>query len=148
MGQAGAAWAAEKIQQGAFPAARQSGRLLPGPTPIEPFSTSGIARLARNLIRARARRRRFFDASLFSDPAWDILLEVFAAEQEGRRVCISTAGLGGQIPLTTALRWINLLQQQGLLRREDDPLHGRRSLLFLTDKGSGAMRDYFRSCFE
>src|SRR5437899_12878981 len=67
---------------------------------------------ARSAIRARTRRKQFFKASLFSDPAWDILLDLFAAEQEGRRVTVSVVGLGSGIPQTTALRWINALESE------------------------------------
>jgi DNA-binding MarR family transcriptional regulator len=97
-------------------------------------------------MRKRARRRSFFKASLFSDPAWDILLELFAADEEGRAVSISAAGRAAAIPLTTAIRWINVLQQEGLIQREDDPFHGRRSYLLLTEAGLRAMREYFLSC--
>jgi DNA-binding MarR family transcriptional regulator len=97
-------------------------------------------------IRARTARRQFFKASLFSDPAWDILLELFAAEQEGRRVAVSTVGLDGNIPQTTALRWINALKNEGLVERRDDPLDARRSFLSLSDSGLRAMTLYFQSC--
>ena len=47
--------------------------LLAGnPAPIE------CGPRARSEIEARAARAQFFRASLFSDPAWDILLELFA----------------------------------------------------------------------
>jgi len=102
-------------------------------------------RIARSQIRARAARADFFKASLFSDPAWDILLELFAAEQEGRRISISAAGLTAQIPLTTALRWINALEREGLVERVADPTDARRTFLGLSDKGLRAMTHYFQS---
>jgi DNA-binding MarR family transcriptional regulator len=101
---------------------------------------------ARFEIRARAARAQFFKASLFSDPAWDILLELFAAEQEGRRVSISAAGLTAEIPLTTALRWINALEREDLVERAADPTDARRTFLQMTGKGLRAMRLYFQSC--
>lgn len=110
---------------------------------VDLFSSSQAARVAQAAIAARARRQKFFKASLFSDPAWDILLELFAAEAEGRRVAISTAGLAANVPLTTAIRWINALQEEGLVSRQNDPLDARRSFLTLTDLGLRSMRDYF-----
>lgn len=101
---------------------------------------------ARSEIRARAARAQFFKASLFSDPAWDILLELFAAEEEGRRVSISAAGLTAEIPLTTALRWITALEREELVERAGDPTDARRTFLKLTDKGLRAMTLYFQSC--
>lgn len=101
---------------------------------------------ARSEIRARAARAQFFKASLFSDPAWDILLELFAAQQEGRRVSISAAGLSAEIPLTTALRWIAALEREELVERVGDPTDARRTFLKLTGKGLRAMTLYFQSC--
>lgn len=104
------------------------------------------ARRARSEIQARSARARFFRASLFSDPAWDILLELFSAEQEGRRVSISAAGLTAQIPLTTVLRWINALEREGLVERAGDPTDARRTFLRLTESGLRSMTHYFQSC--
>ena len=101
---------------------------------------------ARSEIRARAARAQFFRASLFSDPAWDILLELFAAEQDGRRVSISAAGLTAEIPLTTALRWINALEREDLVVRVGDPTDARRTFLKLTATGLRSMTLYFQSC--
>lgn len=100
---------------------------------------------ARAEIQARAARAQFFKASLFSDPAWDILLELFAAQQEGRRVSISAAGLTADIPLTTALRWIAALEREELVERAGDPTDARRTFLKLTGKGLRAMTLYFQS---
>ena len=110
---------------------------------IDLFATSNACRAARAAIEARARRGKFFKASLFSDPAWDILLDLFAADAEGRRVAISTAGLAANVPLTTAIRWINALQEEGLVRRDNDPLDARRCFLSLTELGLQSMREYF-----
>lgn len=115
-------------------------------TVVEPFCTSALAKLARALVNARAHRRQFFKSTLFSEPAWDILLELLAADCEGRRCSISSAGLTANIPTTTALRWINTLEHEGLIRREDDPLDRRRSFLILTDDGRSALKRYFESC--
>lgn len=101
---------------------------------------------ARSEIRSRAARAQFFKASLFSDPAWDILLELFAAQQEGRRVSISAAGLTAEIPLTTALRWIAALEREELVERAGDPTDARRTFLKLTGTGLRAMTLYFQSC--
>ena len=108
----------------------------------DPFHSSRSARACREMIKARARRSMFFRASLFSDPAWDILLELFAADCEGRKLSISSVGLAANIAMTTALRWIDVLERDGLVQRQDDPLDGRRSFLTLSNKGFRAMRAY------
>jgi hypothetical protein len=100
----------------------------------------------RSEIQSRAARSQFFNSSLFSDPAWDILLELFAAEQEGRRVSISAAGLTAEIPLTTSLRWINALEREDLVERVGDPTDARRTFLKLTAQGRRSMTLYFQRC--
>lgn len=115
----------------------------PAPAKLaDPFHSSRSARACRELIKARSRRSMFFSANLFSDPAWDILLELFAADCEGRKLSISSVGLAANIAMTTALRWIDVLERDGLAQRQDDPLDGRRSFLTLSDQGFQAMRAY------
>ena len=109
----------------------------------DPFLSSGSARICRAFMAARSRRREFFKASLFSDPAWDILLELFAADAEGQRLSISAVGLTANIPKTTALRWVNALECEGLVQREDDPLDARRIFLGLSEQGVRTMSEYF-----
>lgn len=106
---------------------------------------SDAAALARSEIRARASRGRFFRPTLFSDPAWDILLELFSAEHEGRLVSISGVGLTSNIPQTTAHRWINVLEREGLVERTNDPRDGRRTFLSLSRFGLLAMYQYFQA---
>lgn len=118
----------------------------PKPMVTEPFWISPIGRQARAIIKARNHRRSFFNSALFSDPAWDILLDLLSAEAEGKRRSISGVGLTANIPATTALRWISALEQEGLVRRENDPLDRRRTFVMLTDGGLLALRRYFETC--
>jgi len=96
----------------------------------------------RRALEARAARRRFFDGDLFSDPAWDILLELYALGGEQRRTSISKLSIAAAIPPTTALRWLEKLHKEGLIEREDDPLDARRVWVTLSDQGLAAMTAY------
>jgi DNA-binding MarR family transcriptional regulator len=98
----------------------------------------------RELIRLRRRRGQFFDATLFADPAWDILLELYEAELAQHRLSISSVCIGAAVPSTTALRWINTLEKKGLVRRADDPMDGRRVFLSLTFGATEALSAYLR----
>ncbi|MBW4330119.1 winged helix DNA-binding protein [Stakelama sp. CBK3Z-3] len=97
----------------------------------------------RDVIRTRRLRDRFFVNGLFADPAWDMLLDLFAAELDANQVSVSSLCIAAAVPPTTALRWITNLTEAGLLRREADPLDRRRVFIALTPKASRAMRDYF-----
>jgi DNA-binding MarR family transcriptional regulator len=99
--------------------------------------------LVRSEVRARARRSDHFKSSLFSDPAWDILLDLFLAELGGHKLSISAAGASAEVPQTTALRWIGVLQAEGLAVREDDPHDKRRSFIKLTELGTTRLHEYF-----
>jgi DNA-binding MarR family transcriptional regulator len=118
------------------------------PVAVHPFPLSPIGRQARAMMKARARRSQYFRESLFSDPAWDILLDLFIAAADGGRRTVSTVGLAGNVPSTTALRWINALEREGLVAREPDPRDARRVFLDLTEAGISAMRSYFDSIQE
>lgn len=102
-------------------------------------------RQVRATIRKRQLRSRFFDAALFADPAWDILLDLTAARAEGRRVSVTSLCIASGVPPTTALRWIAQMTDQGLLVREEDLVDRRRAFVALSDTAVAAMARYFEA---
>jgi DNA-binding MarR family transcriptional regulator len=115
---------------------------------IEPTITSLGSRYAQlNTIRAalKARRQRsdFFSAKLFADPAWDMILELYAASLTERRLSVSRLAERSGVPMTTALRWIATLEAEGLIERQEDPFDKRRYFLLLSDNGANAMKSFF-----
>lgn len=99
--------------------------------------------VVRATIRARRLRERFFDADYFADPAWDMLLDLLAAEIAQHRVPVSSLCIAAAVPATTALRWMKTLTDQGIFRRRADPHDGRRVFVELSSEASLAMRQYF-----
>lgn len=112
-----------------------------------PAEDGAVVRAAevRQAIRARRLRANFFDAELFADPAWDMLLDLFAAELEGASVSVSSLCIAACVPGTTALRWIASMTEGGLFDRQPDPNDRRRAFVVLTDRSRAAMRGYFAS---
>lgn len=105
---------------------------------------AGVTALrVRRLLKVRRAREEFFEPGLFADPAWDILLESYAAYLLQQRNSISALCDAASVPPTTALRWLNKLEQEGLLLRRDDPLDRRRTWMELTPAAAAAMRRYF-----
>ena len=97
----------------------------------------------RRAIRARRLRDDAFDLpGLFEDPAWDMLLDLFAAELERRQVSVSSLCIAAAVAPTTALRWIGKLIEAGLLDRRPDDIDRRRAFISLTARASLAMRNY------
>lgn len=100
------------------------------------------AEFVRGVLRARIARAKFLNSDLFADPAWDILLELYALHCEQRRTSVSKLCIAAAVPATTALRWIDKLQSDGLIKRQEDPLDARRAWVTLTSTGLAAMTAY------
>jgi hypothetical protein len=101
------------------------------------------ARDIRDAIRARRMRDQHFGSGLFEDPAWDMLLDLFAAELERSQVSVSSLCIAAAVAPTTALRWIAKLTDAGLFERQPDPFDRRRAFMALSARASAAMRAYF-----
>jgi DNA-binding MarR family transcriptional regulator len=88
-------------------------------------------------IRALLASRRSFEERLagghFADGARDILLYLFLSELEGHCVTVSAAAAAGAVPVTTAMRHLYALQENGLIRRSLDRGDRRRAFIHLTD---------------
>ena len=101
------------------------------------------AETVRAVIRARRLRARYFSEDLFADPAWDMLLDLYAANLEQRKVSTSELCIASAVPSTTALRWIEKLVQMKMVTREDDHLDGRRTWVSLSPAARLQMESYF-----
>lgn len=95
------------------------------------------------VIRARRLREKYFSAELFSDPAWDIMLDLLHSELMQVRVSVSNLCMAAAVPATTALRWIGSMAEQGLIVRHGDPRDRRRVFIELAPEVSLALRRYF-----
>lgn len=97
----------------------------------------------RQLIQMRRLRDRFFDAALFADPAWDMLLDLAASRLEERSVSVSSLCIAAAVPPTTALRWIRMMTEQQLLVRRADPADARRMFIDLADSAFDRVCGWF-----
>ena len=110
--------------------------------PADPVSVRADPAEIRRVIRARRARDKVFGARLFEDPAWDILLDLFAAHLEGGDVSVSSLCIAAAVAPTTALRWIGRMTSTGLLVRTQDAADKRRALITLSDRGLSGMQRY------
>ena len=92
---------------------------------------------AKKLLRMRQARRAYLDESLISGPAWDLMVALYGLETETCSVG-RLSELAG-VPLTTALRRLQLLEQEGLVRRAESHFDRRSVKIHLTDAGRDAM---------
>lgn len=68
-----------------------------------------------SIIFARRARSAVFGEGLFSDPAWDILLELSAARLGRRKTLLPELARATHTPLSTTKRWIAALRDRGLV---------------------------------
>lgn len=101
--------------------------------------------LARRLYANRRRRSKYFTEDLLGEPGWDILLDLYVNEGDRKRVSVTSACIGSCVPSTTALRWIALMETEGLVLRENDGSDRRRAFIRLTERGRDAMRRYLEA---
>ena len=106
-------------------------------------ATPPKAETVRAVVRARRLRAQNFDTELFADPAWDMLLDLYAARLDQHRVAVSSLCIASAVPATTALRWIKTLTDRGLFVRRADPTDGRRVFIELADGAADALTAYF-----
>jgi DNA-binding MarR family transcriptional regulator len=97
----------------------------------------------RSVLASRRLREAVIGRELFADPAWDMLLELYAAYLAQRRISVSELVLASAVPGTTALRWIDKLESAGIATRANDPLHGRRVWVEISSDAAGRMDSYF-----
>lgn len=103
--------------------------------------------MARQTQAMRATVAAFFPRDIFRDSAWDMMLEMFVAGEEGRALCVKQVILVSGETSTSALRRIDRLEAAGLMARRVDPMDHRRVSLTLTVKGHDAMAAMLRSLF-
>ena len=108
-----------------------------------PAANAVSAQDLRQVIRTRRMRSQFFEPALFEDPAWDMLLDLYAAELERAQVSVSSLCIAAAVAPTTALRWIAKMTEAGLLERHPDPFDRRRAFMALSAKAREALLGYF-----
>jgi len=106
------------------------------------------AKAVRRMLRQRRMREQYFPADLFADPAWDMLLDLYAARLERQPVSVSSLCIAAAVPATTALRWIKTMTDAGLFLREADPHDGRRIFIGLAEGAFDSLARYFEALEE
>ena len=101
------------------------------------------AKLAGELYQNRRDRDRLFDADLFSDPAWDILLILYCASHAQQRISVSSVCIAAAVPETTAIRWIGLLCRLEFVGKAKSPTDGRVTWLFILEEARQRLDRYF-----
>jgi CheY-like chemotaxis protein/DNA-binding MarR family transcriptional regulator len=123
-----------------LPAVAQARRTV---AELGPSDRKGAA--LRDLRGIRKVRSKYFPSELFSDPCWEMLLDLYDARLAGAEVSVTSLGVASGVPPTTALRRMETLQGHGLIERADDIDDKRRTIVRLTERGLEAVEQFFEA---
>lgn len=117
------------------------------PAPAAGAATAGLAdrkRAALKQMRSMRRMRgQHFPTQLFSDPCWEMLLDLYDGYLAGAEVTVTSLGAASGAPLTTALRRMDQLKAHGLIERVEDIEDRRRTIVRLSQAGLDAVENFF-----
>lgn len=100
-----------------------------------------LQRRARQILADRRKRHEVFGKAMFGEPAWEMLLLLYVLHSGPRQTIGRLAELAGASK-TTALRWLDYLDAQGLVSRESHPTDKRAAFVELTEKARTALELY------
>lgn len=100
-----------------------------GANPADRLSTAKAWKCANELINVT------FEKSHFSNPAWNILLDLYIRQHERRAVSITSACIAADVPPTTALRYVDYLVGREWVERIEHTDDKRVRHLKLTQSG-------------
>lgn len=109
---------------------------------VAELSTPALADHLRELLKKESRRRRIGGGDVFGDPAWEMLLDLMLANIEGRRVSVSSACIASGAPMSTALRLVGRLVDEGVLCKQPDMTDRRRHFLIIDPRFEAPLLEY------
>lgn len=101
-------------------------------------------RAVRFIIHSRTVRRTFFSSRLFGEPAWDLLLTLYADALDRKQTTITQLSEISDSGFSTTERWIKALEQEGLVIPATLAPDGSDAFT-LSERGWFAMDSYFEN---
>lgn len=105
-----------------------------------------LERRARQILDLRVRRVERFGRAMFGEPAWEMLLVLYATGDT--RLTVNRLIKLSGASKATAIRWLDYLADQGLISRETHPTDLRRLFVVLTEKGTASLNAYLSQTGE
>lgn len=113
------------------------------PTEADTTDPVDLASAAAEIYGMRRARDQVISQALVGEPAWDILLALYA-EHPGK-LTMTSLSHSFAVPASTALRWIAALERQALVERTVQHLGDATLLLALTEEGCRTMERCMKS---
>lgn len=112
-------------------------------TPDSPSAALEAALIGQveEAIRSRGLRYSYLPAHLLGEPVWDMLLELLGAELIEETVTMARLATAAGVPVSTAIRWVEVLIQGGVCSSVTEKATGHQ--VRLTARGGALLRDYF-----
>lgn len=115
-----------------------SARLAVLSDPDSAEAGQSLRTVAERLYQERRRRDEFFPIGLFGEPAWDLLLSLFIAGDDGREVSLDEAYQAAKVDPEDGPALIERLVDKHLVERS----RTRRNSIALTADGMDRLSDY------
>ncbi len=64
-------------------------------------------------------------SGLFADSCWNMCLDVYICDLKDQKITVSSIAHSSGIPMTTAMRYINVMVEEGLLEKSPNPSDNR-----------------------
>jgi DNA-binding MarR family transcriptional regulator len=112
------------------------------------FAPADVEKTVLHIILARRTRAGLFTPELFFDPAWDMLLVLFLARLRRQSVAMSHLAEETAVSASTAVRWLDALDRQGLVIRKSDLRGDRGAFVELSARGTAAMQEWVEQLIE
>lgn len=107
-----------------------------------------LLQMAKAIYAMRRKRSAYLGEEIFGEPAWDMLLDLFIAHVEGRRISITSCTIASAAPTSTGLRYIRSLEKAGLVVRRSAKEDRRRSFVSLTQEGASTLVKILRESID
>ncbi|HWT14036.1 MAG TPA: hypothetical protein VN231_14880 [Allosphingosinicella sp.] len=103
---------------------------------------SSLHAVAERLYSERRRRDEHFPRGIFGEPAWDMMLALFIAREEGREVTFAEAYEAAGVRAGPGRALIRKLEATGILRRGPAQRDRKCQSVCLTDDAVERLSDY------
>ncbi|KTE15601.1 hypothetical protein ATE71_07490 [Sphingopyxis sp. H115] len=107
------------------------------------MEAAALANAQRTLRRRTLRRTLIGHDEYFGEPAWEMLIDLFIHDCEGKAVSTSSLCIASGAPPTTALRLLHRLCEAGIVVRRRDMHDGRLQLTELAPELRHKLVAYF-----
>jgi DNA-binding MarR family transcriptional regulator len=100
--------------------------------------------IAQGLLKVRKARHDYLPEMAISEAGWAVLLALFSVDSDAGSCAERRLAGIADLSRTTTLRWVQRLEEAGLVTRTFSPTDKRIVRVHLTERG----RDAMESCFD